>query len=76
MHLLEVLRTRWSYENSGLEVMRTRWVDEDSTFGDGCLQGGQRPLSQTPPRGHFLMILIIIFSEQKDEDLRTLFTEG
>ena len=76
MHLLEDLRTRWSYENSGLEVMRTRWIDENSTFGHGGFQRGQQPLSQTPPRQHFLMILSIIFSEQKDEDLRTLCTEG
>ena len=76
MRLLEVPRTRWSYENSGLELLRRRWIDENSILeheGQGC---GQQLLSQTPPRPHFLMILSIICSEQKDEDLRTLCTEG
>ena len=73
---VEVPRTRWSYENGGLEVLRTRWIDENSTFGHDGLQGGQQWLSQIPPRAHYLMILSIIFSEQKDEDLRTLCTEG
>ena len=73
--VLEVLRTRWIDKNSVLELLRRRWIDENSILEHGPQGRGQQPLSQTRPRPHFLMILNI-FSEQKDEDLSTLSTEG
>ena len=58
---IEPPRRRWIDENSTLELLGTRWIDENSILEHAPLQPGQQPLSQTPPRPHFLMILSIIY---------------